>query len=140
MESPSFCDTGPPGNGKGALLHAPAPSNYFDSLDNSPLICSAQRGCTHLISRLELMPQGHAHFAREICSQCRAFLRWVPRPETLERQRVNAFPLAKLSMHPGLSDWERRFVRDVSKNRRLSPKQQALILRLVTRYLETPTP
>jgi hypothetical protein len=40
-------------------------------------------------------------------------------------------------MQPGLSDWERSFLRNVSKNRRLSAKQQSLVVRLVTQYLES---
>ena len=94
------------------------------------------QGCTHRFTHFEKEPASGTHFGREVCSCCRAFRRWVPKPSTIEQQLVNAFRIAKLSMHPGLTDWERHLVRDVSKLRRLSPKQEALIARLCATYLE----
>ena len=35
-----------------------------------------------------------------------------------------------------LAEWERNFVRDVSKRRKLSPKQEAIMERLAIAYLE----
>jgi hypothetical protein len=82
------------------------------------------------------MPQGHKHYAMETCAICGGFLRWLPKPETVQRQRLNAFKLARLAMRPDLTDWERQFIRSVGEKKHLSPKQQALVARLVTRYLE----
>jgi hypothetical protein len=56
-----------------------------------------------------------------------------------ERQRFNALRLVKLTMHSGLSNWERAFIRDVAQLRKLSPKQQALLDRLYRRYLQPKT-
>ena len=52
-----------------------------------------------------------------------------------ERERVNAFRLARLAMRPDLTGWERQFIRSVSEKKHLSPKQEALIARLVTQCL-----
>ena len=93
--------------------------------------------CGHGPTHVEQMPEGFPHFAKVICNVCGCCIRRLPKPSTVERQRVNAFTLAKLAMHPALSDWERRFVSDVSKKPRLSPKQNALITRLAMQYLES---
>jgi hypothetical protein len=103
--------------------------------DPVPLICSAQQnGCAHKLTVTRYAPCG-IHFAKEVCLQCGAFIRWLPRPQTLERQRLNAFRLAKLAMCDRLSTWERGFVASVAKQKKLSPKQLAVLERLVRRYL-----
>jgi hypothetical protein len=61
----------------------------------------------------------------------------TPKPENLERQKANAFRLCKLAMCGGLTDWEKQFVADVSKRRKVSPKQQAIVDRLCAQYLKT---
>jgi hypothetical protein len=106
-----------PPKGNGALSRAPTPPTILAQLncgraivqhvcDPSALVCSAQDHC------------------------------WIPKPETLARQRFNAFRLVKLAMCDRLSPWERMFVRDVSQRRKLSPKQLAIIDRLCAQYLE----
>jgi hypothetical protein len=92
--------------------------------------------CGHRATRTERLPDGHVHHSRLTCAVCGRHLRWLPRPETIERQRLNAFRLAKLTMHSGLSEWDRSFVRDVSKLAKLSPKQQQIIDRLCADYLK----
>jgi hypothetical protein len=95
------------------------------------------RFCPHTATRVELMPQGHKHYAMETCAICRRFVRWLPRPETIERARNNAFRLARLAMCSELNSWERGFVRDVARRRKLSPRQQEIVERLCREYLET---
>jgi hypothetical protein len=92
--------------------------------------------CSHSATRIEEMPRGYAHHAHEVCTLCGAFIRWLPRPQTRQRRRLNAFRLARLAMCDRLTSWERRFVANVSGKGRLSPKQQALIDRLYADYLE----
>ena len=82
------------------------------------------------------MPDGHTHHAREVCVACGAFTRWLPRPETVERRRLNGFRLAKLGMCPRLTKWEQHFVESVSWRQKLSPRQQEIVDRLVETYLE----
>jgi hypothetical protein len=122
---------------EGAMLPAPIPK--LDWTETTAARAPLQ-ACKHPVTCTERLPDGSPHYARLTCAICGRFLRWLPKPQTIERQRVNAFRLAKLSMRPDLSDWERSFVRDVSKRRKLSPKQEARILRLVARYLEAKTP
>jgi hypothetical protein len=124
---------------EGACSNAPTPKLTGLPQSNSG-VAIAQHVCRHGTTRVELMPQGYKHYAMETCALCRRFLRWLPRPETIERERVNAFKLAKLAMCEGLSKWERSFVHHVSQQRKLSPKQQALLVQLCTQYLEGKTP
>jgi hypothetical protein len=123
----------PPGKETGALLHAPKTETarqYTRPHD--------AQGCTHANTRLERMPQGHVHYGRQVCAACGRSLRWLPKPETLERRSFNSFRLVKLAMCGGLSTWERNFVRDVSQRRKLSPKQSEIVDRLCATYLERP--
>ena len=101
------------------------------------LWASARPGtCKHAATRVELMPQGHTHHAREVCATCRRHVRWLPKPETFERRTLNSFKLARLGMCEGLSKWERDFVRDISQRQKLSPRQQEILDELVEKFLE----
>lgn len=109
----------------------------------SKLVCAettapraALQPCTHSVTVTERLPDGSPHFSKEICIQCGAFVRWLPKPQNVERRTLNSFKLAKLAMVEGLSKWERSFVADISKRRKLSPKQEALVERLCREYLE----
>ena len=125
----------PPPKWEGACSNAPIPKLLNSPQSNSG-VSIAQHVCRRGTTRVELMPQGHKHYAMETCAICRCFVRWLPKPETVQRQQLNAFRLARLAMHPGLSDWERNFLRDISQRRKLSPKQQQIIDRLCADYLE----
>jgi hypothetical protein len=94
------------------------------------------QACTHSVTRTERLPGCHRHYARLTCALCGRFLRWLPKPETVERQKLNAFRLARLGMCEGLSVWERGFVRSVSEKKHLSPKQLEIIAELVAKHLE----
>ena len=96
--------------------------------------------CKHRTTRVEQMPPGSAHYAREVCALCGRHLRWLPKPGTIERQKLNAVKLAKLAMGPDLTGWQRSFVSDISKCRKLSPRQQEILNELVVKYLEAKAP
>jgi hypothetical protein len=101
----------PPQKGNGALFHAPTPPTILAQLncgsaivqhvcDPRPLVCAAQDHCEHSTTRIEQLANG-PHFAKEICTDCGRVLRWIPKPQTIERQRFNALRLVKLAMDPG---------------------------------------
>ena len=92
------------------------------------------RTCPHLATLMERMPAGYLHHAAVRCAACGAFVRWLEKPETAERRRLNGFKLAKLAMCSELSAWEQNFVRSVSRQQKLSPKQEALVERLYAQY------
>jgi hypothetical protein len=81
MNSPA-----PPGKGTGALLHAPISKLNLPETTppRAPL-----RACGHPVTRTERLPDCHRHFARLTCALCGRHLRWLPRPETIERDRVS---------------------------------------------------
>jgi hypothetical protein len=123
-----------PGKRPGAIGPAPDAKLTGLYLDNSGH--SFAQACRHEVTRVEQMPQGHTHHARVICATCRCHVRWLPKPGTVERQRLNAFRLARLAMVGNLSDWEREFLRSISQQPQLSPAQQRILDRLVAHYLE----
>jgi hypothetical protein len=109
----------------------------------SKLVCAetiatraALQPCTHSATVTERLPATHRHYARLTCGICGRFLRWLPKPQTIERRTLNAFKLARLAMRPDLTGWERQFIRSVSGKKHLSPKQEALLVRLYATYLE----
>jgi hypothetical protein len=127
-------NTGPPVKEKRGGHRVTAP-NRFDVVDSTPLICGAQDECEHSSTRIEQLASG-PHYAKEVCTDCGRVLRWIPKPTTPAHQRFNALRLVKLAMRPDLTHWEKNFVRSVSQLRKHSPKQQALLDRLVRQYLE----
>jgi hypothetical protein len=94
--------------------------------------------CTHTSTTTELLPEESRHYAKLKCAACGAFLKFLPRPENVERRKLNGFRLAKLQMCPGLNSWEREFVQSLINqcNDKLSPKQQAVFDRLCLTYLD----
>ena len=94
--------------------------------------------CAHNRTTTELLPQGSKHYAKLRCAICGEHLRFLPKPENLERRKLNAYRLAKLQTAPGLNQWERQFVDGLSKlnSNKLSPKQQAAFDRLCLTYLD----
>jgi hypothetical protein len=101
----------PPGKGTGALSHTPGET--LTGLVEDKFGDTKAQACRHNKIRVERVPQGHQHHAEEICVTCDCSLRWVSRAELL--------------------DWERALVRDASRGRRLTEKQQAIIERLAWR-------
>jgi hypothetical protein len=91
--------------------------------------------CAHGTTVTERMPAAHAHFAQVKCAVCGRHIRWEPRPETVERRKLNGFRLAQLGMCFQLTEWQRQFVQSVSTCRTLSPKQQAVVDRLYAEHL-----
>jgi hypothetical protein len=143
--------TGPPGKRNGASHNAPIPNHFVNcprstsvrsplqagaaNVDPTPLVCSAQTRCEHGNTRIERLASG-PHFAKEVCTDCGRVLRFVPKPANIERQRFNALRLAKLSMHPGLSPFERNFLASIAQQKKLSPAQQKVFDDLCAKYLE----
>src|SRR5262252_4821261 len=80
--------------------------------------------CVHTAIVIERMPAGYPHYAAGRCVHCGRHIRWSPKPETIERRQLNAIKLAKLAFCAGLNVWQRDFVRDISQQRCLSPRQQ----------------
>jgi hypothetical protein len=95
-----------------------------------------QVNCAHTYTLTVYEPKGSIHYARLVCGECGWFLRFIPRPENTARRLGNEFKLLKLSMAPGLDDWEREFVQSASRRAdKLSPKQQDILDRLAAKYL-----
>jgi len=92
--------------------------------------------CAHTSTITELMSQESRHYAKLKCADCGAFLKFSPRPENVERRKLNGFRLAKLQMCDGLNSWEREFIESLAKqgSHKLTPKQQAVFDRICLTY------
>ena len=126
----------PPLKREGTLGGVPVPKLLLTEPQSKSLNARAQHGCVHTSTVTQRLPDTHKHYSKKICISCGAFLRWLPRPENVERQKLNAFKLARLAMCARLSPWECAFVREVSQRRKVSPKQQEIIDRLSATYLQ----
>ena len=70
------------------------------------------------------------HHGKEICDDCGKFIRWVPKPETLERQIDNRNTIEALEAME-LEEWPRNFLASLKKlDGKLSPKQEAKLAEL----------
>jgi hypothetical protein len=93
--------------------------------------------CAHTSTRTEPAPAGSRHHAALKCAACGASLGWLPRPENVERRKLNGFKLAKLQMHPGLNPWKRQFAVSLTRQgNKFTPKQQAIFDGLCATYLK----
>jgi hypothetical protein len=94
--------------------------------------------CAHNQTTTELLPQGSEHYAKLRCATCGEHHRFLPKPENLERRKLNSYRLAKLQMAPCLNQWEREFVDSLVKlgSSKLSPRQQAVFDRLCLTHLD----
>jgi hypothetical protein len=95
--------------------------------------------CPHNATVTQQMPPGSVHFAQAKCVNCGQHIRWLPRPENIERRRLDGFRLARLAMCNGLTSWERNFIRDLSQRKKLSPRQKAIIDELCGKHLKGAT-
>jgi hypothetical protein len=78
--------------------------------------------CSHSVIQTVFTPELQ-HFAKEVCADCGAFLRWLPKPENIERQKERQTQIEELQATGKLSAWEREFVATIIGQRTLSPKQ-----------------
>lgn len=70
-----------------------------------------------------LMPEGRTHYAALRCGSCDGFHKWIESPHTTEERERQRQRIKELLRSPLLSEWERGFLQDVLKERKLSPKQ-----------------
>src|SRR5262249_2764259 len=98
-------------------------------------LAESYQPCPHNATRVEEMPDGHIHHARELCAECGAFFGWLAKPQTLEKGWINTQRLNQLLRCSALDLWERRFVTGMLKLRWYSPRQQLWIDRLCEQHL-----
>ena len=90
--------------------------------------------CTH--DHTEVVPTKRGpHYAQLRCKDCNSFLKWLPKPETLEQEKRNKEVLTSLAKLDNLYESEREFIRDMAGTKKLSPRQQEWLDALEKHYL-----
>lgn len=85
------------------------------------------RECSHEIREVILTPE-LKHHGKELCKTCGRFLRWIPKPETAQKNEELRGRLQALDSNLNLSQWEKEFIESVKKQfPKLSPKQKSMI-------------
>lgn len=75
------------------------------------------------------------HHGKETCAACGRFIRWVPKPQTIERQNRNGSAVVALRNNENLTAWERAFIATLDgQGPKVSPKQQGVLDKLVAKY------
>jgi hypothetical protein len=92
--------------------------------------------CAHKFTVTQQERPGGTHYSREVCIQCGAFIRWLPKPVNVGRRKVNGFRLTKLMMRDDLDPWSRNFLKSLARQKHFSPRQQKVFDELVAKYLE----
>src|SRR5262245_39496676 len=114
--------TSPPlQNGK-APAWRPGHESHSHSSSTISAIPVDRQVCEHLERHVEILPRGSLHHAKEFCRRCGRFLRFLPKPSTVERQRLNSFRVTRLAMSDSLTDWERQFLKSIAPLKKLSPR------------------
>lgn len=103
-----------------------------DLRDDAPQAGDCQHN-TKVLKRF--LPSDSPHYAKEVCEDCGAFIRFVPRAGTVETQKLHAARIARLAMCDSLSGWEREFLESIASRPKLSPKQQACLDKLYAERL-----
>ena len=119
--------TGPPRN-----ANAPLAKGRRDKLTGG----TEYDACSHSATLIQRLPEGEFHYGAQRCAACGAFVDWVAKPENIARRRLIAAYVARLLTVKGLASWEATFLHSVSQRKKLSPRQRAVLDRLVTQYLE----
>ena len=91
------------------------------------------RECPHTQTTITPEKRG-PHHAREVCTKCKKFIRWVPSPETVQQRAENERLLSALSKRDDLAEYDRHFIRDITRIKNLSPKQQKYLNLMGKRY------
>lgn len=77
-----------------------------------------------------------SHYGKETCAVCGRFIRWMPKPETVERQTRQAAAIVALRSMASLSEWERSFIGTLDEQGpKISPKQAVILDKLISRFL-----
>ena len=91
--------------------------------------------CSHQHTKTTLTPE-MSHHGRVDCADCGSFVRWLPKPENVERAKQTAKIVGALNHDDlPLSDWERGFVKSLSQQgNKLSPKQREKLEALARKF------
>lgn len=90
--------------------------------------------CQH--HRLDVVetPEG-PHYAKEVCADCGRFIKWLPKPENLQKIKDTQDRLRILWKYHDLTAWEKQFLMSIEKaGCRCSPKQQAVLESIWSKY------
>lgn len=91
--------------------------------------------CSHQNVKFTATPH-LPHHGREDCANCGKFLRWSPKPETVEKQAENGRRLVALRNDERLSAWERSFIASLDgQGPKISPKQQQTLDSVWSKYV-----
>lgn len=98
--------------------------------------CCPRCGADHLDKKPAPLP----HHQKLICGSCGQFIRWLPKPETAQKQARLLATLERLIKQP-LVGWDGIFVRDLYRRSRrrslhLTQKQIDQLTRIVHIYLQ----
>lgn len=81
--------------------------------------------CGH--HRVSAIPLSGPHYAALRCGKCDKFIRWAPKPENQDLQRETAQTINRLLSSEKISSWESFFLRSISQQKKLSPKQREIL-------------
>lgn len=89
--------------------------------------------CPHTVTQFVATPE-LKHHGKDVCAACGRFVRWVAKPETLEREAQNKKRIGQLCGIGRISAWEKSFLESVSSQPKLSPRQQVVLDKLWEKY------
>jgi hypothetical protein len=112
------------------INHSPHKVKGDDGIGTTTSVSLQCRHCHHPRASVVLMPPGNTHYAAARCGRCDIFLQWLPHPETEQKESARAPAIETLLTSDALTDWERGFLRNIQKQKNLSPKQLAALSKI----------
>jgi hypothetical protein len=92
-----------------------------------------KNNCEHKNTEIIKEKEGSKHYARQICSKCKKFIKWMPKPKTEEalkkrQERIDYLlkMLKKMTFRNdnGFKEYIIKYLKSVKYEPHLSPKQQ----------------
>ena len=112
------------------ITDSPSKVKGDDSVGTTTSVSLQCRYCHHTSASVVLMPPGNTHYAAARCGRCDIFLQWLPHPETEQKESARTTAIETLLTSDALTDWERGFLRNIQKQKNLSPKQLATLSKI----------
>lgn len=95
--------------------------------------------CDHPRTIEVLMPEGHVHYAKLICTQgCGKFLDWIPNPSTILNQEHRRKTINQMLKRPRMTQYHANFLKGVRHAYHLSERQEKFYNSLQAIYNKIP--
>lgn len=92
--------------------------------------------CKHINIKIEYMNEGHAHYGKRVCEDCKKFIRWIPKNTFRGDKEERIKQVGRLQTNYPLNEFEREFISSIQRYEMLTPQQQKIYQRIIDKYFQ----